>query len=67
MKRYQYIKPNITILATKTESHLTTLSPPHTEDKTNGGETGPSDGEIGGESDLAKKFDAWSTWDDDFE
>lgn len=67
MKRYQYIKPNITILATKTESHLTTLSPPHTEDKTGGEETGPAYGGIGGESDLAKKFDAWSTWDDDFE
>lgn len=67
MKRYQYIKPNITILATKTESHLTTLSPPHTEDKTGGDEKGPTDGGIGGESDLAKKFDAWSTWDDDFE
>ena len=66
MKRYQYIKPNITILATKTESLLTTLSP-HTKDNTNGGVTGPSDGGIGGEKDLAKKFDAWATWDDDFE
>lgn len=66
MKRYQYIKPNITILATKTESHLTTLSP-HTEDKTGGKETGPAYGETGGNKDLAKKFDAWSTWDDDFE
>lgn len=66
MKRYQYIKPNITILATKSESLLTTLSP-HAEDKTGGGEKGPEDGGTGGKSDLAKKFDAWSTWDDDFE
>ena len=66
MKRYQYIKPNITILATKTESLLTTLSP-HTKDNTNGGVTGPSYGGIGGETDLAKKFDAWATWDDAFE
>lgn len=66
MKKYQYIKPNITILATKTESLLTTLSP-HTEDKTGGEETGPADGGTGGKSDLTKKFDAWSTWDDDFE
>lgn len=66
MKRYQYIKPNITILATKTESLLTILSS-HTEDKTGGNENGPSDGGIGGKTDLAKKFDAWSTWDDDFE
>ena len=47
MKKYQYIKPNITILATKTESLLTTLSP-HTEDKTGGEETGPADGGTGG-------------------
>lgn len=67
MKKYQYIKPNITILATKTESHLTTLSPPHTKDNTGGDEKGPTDGRTGGKSDLAKKFDAWSTWDDDFE
>lgn len=66
MKRYLYIKPNITILATKTESHLTTLSP-HTKDNTGGDEKGPTDGGIGGNKDLAKKFDAWSTWDDDFE
>ena len=66
MKRYQYINPNITILATKTESLLTILSS-HTEDKTGGNENGPSDGGIGGETDLAKKFDAWATWDDDFE
>ncbi len=66
MKRYQYIKPNITILATKTESLLTILSS-HTEDKTGGKEKGLTDGGIGGEKDLAKKFDAWATWDDDFE
>ena len=66
MKRYLYIKPNITILATKTESLLTTLSP-HTKDNTGGDEKGHTDGGTGGKSDLAKKFDAWSTWDDDFE
>lgn len=66
MKKYQYIKPNITILATKTESLLITPSP-HTEDKTGGEETGPAYGGTGGNKDLAKKFDAWSTWDDDFE
>lgn len=66
MKKYQYIKPNITILATKTESLLTILSP-HTKDNTGGEETGPAYGGTGGNKDLAKKFDAWSTWDDDFE
>lgn len=67
MKRYQYIKPDITILGMKAESLLNVISKPDTEDNTGGGESGPGDGGTGGSSDLAKKFDVWGTWGDDFE
>lgn len=66
MNKKVYIQPQIFFVPLQTESLLQTLSKPHTNDNTGGGETGPTYGGPG--NDLGSKehfndFDSWDSWD----
>lgn len=64
MKRNQYICPMICIFSIKAEGHLAELSGTHTGTPSGGSTEGPENGGGGDESETAKRYNAWDTWDD---
>ena len=67
MNKKVYKQPQIFYIPLQTESLLQTLSKPHTNDNTGGGETGPGYGGTGGEGELSKEhwgsIDSWDSWE----